>query len=234
MGSQKWSQSFLIFVFFLPSCFKFQTDLGYNHTLSVMFQLKILTIRAKRLPVDQRHTVQTNGRLNDFNGNSAGSPQFSLNFPGPPTLAHCNMCSRLEFREVLTSCLSEPWLSVLLPDFWEVWVGSCLHSGSLRGLSSSLGKSLLPDSEKRRINNLKEVYVREQSGSPHVPPAQPQPSWQISNRGCLPWTSGKYQEARLPSCWSRASRAAAFSGNQDVLGARGCRFPRQNGHCHSD
>lgn len=28
---------------FLPSCFKFQTDLGYNRTLSVMFQLKILT-----------------------------------------------------------------------------------------------------------------------------------------------------------------------------------------------
>lgn len=144
------------------------------------------------------------------------------------------MRRRLESGEVLTSCLSGPWLSVLLPDFWEVWVGSCLHSGSLWGLSSSLGKSLLPDSEKRRINNPKEAHVIEQSGSPRVPPAWPQPSWQIGNQGCPPWTSGKYQEARLPSSCSRAPRAAAFSGNQDVLGVRGCQFPRHNAHCQSD
>ena len=87
-------------------------------------------------------------------------------------------------------------------------MGSCPHSGSLWGLSSSPGTSLLPDSEKRRMNSLREVYMGKWSGSPRVPPAQPQPTWWISNQGCPHRTSGKHQEARdshLPAAGSPES-----------------------------
>lgn len=80
---------------------------------------------------------------------------------------------------------------------------------------------------KRRANSLGEGCTEKVSGRPLFPtplaPPQPQATWKIHGLGFSPSTSVRAPgDQRLPSSRSREPRAAAFPGNQDVLGGMSC------------